>query len=125
MQAIADLIDELASSSGGRHHCVANGKVCQEVHSLLVLLSFTLLQHIQQLRVLSDGMRRVELRRSMLAVQLATDAAPHKAHDVLCQSACSTEQLVRLGFRVNSWTLRSISTHWHQMLCAVMLGRST
>ncbi len=60
----------------------------QEVHSLLMLLSLALLQHAQELRVLSDGVWCVDFRWSLLAIQLAVDAAPYEAHDVLRQGAC-------------------------------------
>ena len=85
----ADLIDEVASGSGGGNHSVAHSKVGQEVHCLLMLGSFSLLQRAQELRVVSDGMRRVEVWWCILAVQLAVDAAPDEAHDVLGQGACT------------------------------------
>jgi len=88
LQAVCDLIDELASCSGGRNNSIANSQMSQEVHSLLMLLSLALLQQTQQLRVLSDGVWCVEFRWSLLAIQPATDATPNKAHDVLRQSAC-------------------------------------
>lgn len=95
LQAVCDLIDELSSCSSGRNNSVANSEMSQEVHSLLMLLSFALLQHTQQLRVLSDGMWCVNFRRSLLAIQPATDAAPNKAHDVLCQGACVSSPAIR------------------------------
>lgn len=55
---------------------------------MLMLLSLTLLQQAQELRVMSNGMWGGEARGSMLAIQLTIDAAPNEAHDVLGQGAC-------------------------------------
>lgn len=96
LQAVCDLIDELTSCSGGRNNSVANSQMSQEVHSLLMLLSLARLQHTQQLRVLSDGVWCVEFRWSLLAIQLATDAAPDEAHDVLRQGACRSSAICNL-----------------------------
>lgn len=88
LQAVCDLIDELTSCSGGRDNSIADSQMSQEVHSLLMLLSLALLQHTQELRVLSDGVWCVNFRWSLFAIQLASDAAPDEAHDVLRQGAC-------------------------------------
>ena len=55
-----DLVYELPGGSCGGNNSVAHSKVCQEVHSMLTLLSFTLLQQAQKLRVVSNGMGRGE-----------------------------------------------------------------
>ena len=70
------------------NHSVAHSKVGQEVHSMLTLLPFTLLQQAQKLRVMSDGMGRGEAQGGRFAEQLAIYAAPDKPHDVLSQGTC-------------------------------------
>lgn len=67
---------------------------------MLTLLPFPRLQQAQKLRVVGNSMGRSQVSWGILAVQPAINAAPHKAHDVLGQSACTRGNRVQAAHRL-------------------------